>query len=1626
MLFVLLICRLVKSKEQPIQSLRVLLDGRKVDSSNKEDSSLLELSIPSGRYEIYSYLVESCTLDLRGNKTRIMHAEGRNKQSKPKMKDEEKNGIEEGTAKNTMFVLWNSTVSLQNVFLDSGGMGTSVGRLWSSCVLIVGSRMLSNAEMSAFVIVGGGSGVGSSVSVIDSVHESRCCGVLLPVVSSISKWLDGERSDRLEWLDVCRDGWVSEGGFSVCGVGVSVRDVDLVVGSGPLFGVWESDSRCLSLSVRSTCLVWTRLIGSKISNTTSSGCIRDRVGDGVGVGGIVEGIVGCSVLSCTNHLCGTAIVGIGDGGSVLSHNTSFTGCHTPSSPNDDPDQGTRLNEHFTDQTTLSNETTVNHVFTLCTFKDCSSSSSGGAIRASGSLLSIQIERCSFHACSSGDDGGAIYFAPTSSSSFSLSSSSFVGCSSTDYGGCVLLFSCPDLSISECVFLDSKTGFKGGAIFIQTSPFGASTGLSNTIFQNCTQTSTSSSEGGGAVRFYSCSSHKLSFVQFRQCSSASGYGHDILLYNTPFDSDSFSTCDSTSSSTHRVSDRSSSPIADFSHLLPNTTFEATVVSLDSTLTGDDTVTLTLTLDKAVSGTMIVIVSNLEGTRQEVDGKAPKIGRVLVFSFASPSSTVGTCSSTVGESELLQRPLSDYKLLAASISNHDVTVRYLLQATCVLNGSGTEVELSFSGFGIPEGVCTLTLNDSITLEVSFNDDSFGRSVGSVRKGVSGKDGELLEKTEYSLTGIMSNKNPSTLIKMASQVGFIVPTAARLAKVSVSEFLDARKTKVKLSFESVKLEKNKKYILKMKRTDSSEDPISREVWTDGNGDVLDVDEILYPIETSGEGRKEQLEFGVSYGVLSLTASDRTRSVLISDIVITMPDEPARIISLVSRSLNGMKDELTISFVSSSLPVGTGTIKVKRTNSDILVEGVLTRDSATQCTAVISTAWTESTNHLSFGNTYSVESAIIHSVDVVIDSDVSFDVPNPPVITSFSLPSECSSDSFTIEVFGLNLPSLETYTLALSDNHNISITFSESTKGRGTVKAGLPSEVQFGRQYSVSNVTKGDAHVLLNTTTFTTPLGPTLLSISTSLKSPDKKDVILSLSGLRMMTDTHNLTFHEQGQSTPITILVTIDSTTTGSGSEVIYGGTTLKYGTTYEVTSLTSDTLHLALPASLRFETDPEPSRLTSVSLTGLSDERRKADFTVGGRMMTKDETYTITVNETGLSVQKRIEVTMRTKEEGTGSGVLFSQMEGEIELDFGTEYEVVGVCDSSQLPILFEPNLRFETPSEPTRLVSFWISGYDANEKEVQFEMSGRVLETSAIFKVCLSFSNTVKHTVLMEFDLGRGKWEGSAILYPLDACQLEYGTRYTVSSFRRGDNATELFFEANEITICSEPSRLVKIVRVDDEGLNSTTLTLSSRVLTVNEQYEMKVTGTPLTSSSSSTSSLNSVHETTIKFTATSATENTVTLKLYPLEGADVKYGHWYCVDWMKVVDGGSILVETESCVFETQNEPARIISLIPRSLSGTKDELTISFVSSSLPVGTGTIKVKQTESDILVKGVLTRDSATQCTAVISTAWSENTKHLSFGNTYSVESATINSVDVVVDSGLSFDVPNPPVITSSGF
>ncbi|KAK2943806.1 hypothetical protein BLNAU_21284 [Blattamonas nauphoetae] len=1330
-----------------------------------------------------------------------MHMERRTLASKMKLDVEGQNRQEAETGTNTMFIFWNCTASLWNVLLDSSVMGTTVGRLRESCVTIVGSRILSNAEQSPFVIVGGGSAVGSWISVIDSVHESSDCLVLLPLVWEMSSELD------------------ESGSVLVSGSGMEVSNVHLIAGSGPLFGRSEQATR---ETRRDDSRVETRLIGSRIVNTTSEVGVRS------GVEGIGEGLVGCSVSSSTNHLCGTAIGGMDDGGSLLSLNTSFTCCHTPSWTNADPN--IRQNQYLKGRTAISSITSP-HVFTLCTFKQCSAQKNGGAIATETNKIILQIDQCSFHTCSciiSTGWGGAISVCPPDGgqATLSVSSSSFFGCTAP-FGGSLYLFRVHDLSVSECVFLDSKSSFFGGAIAIANTSFGASAGITNTLFQNCRETTTGTSFGGAAFHIHNCPSHKLSYVQFRLCVAAGGRGHDVFLQGSPFTSSSYSTCDSTSSNKHRVSSGSS----DNSSLLKDTEFEATIESLAWTETGDDTVTFILTLDKAVSGTMMVLVSNLEGTRQEVNGMAPKIGRVL-FSFVS--SAVGTCSSSVGESELLQLPLSDYKILAASISNHKATtpsdllaapaIPTIIRASCDLDESGTEVDVTFSGMVIPEGPCTLTLNDSSTLEVTFSDES-GTSVGSVTKGVSGKDGEWSEKTEYVLTGIVSLVSPATSIEIASDVGFRIPAAARLSKVSVSGFVDPRKTSVQLSFESLKLEANKNYILKLKQTESSEDAITRELETDGNGDVLDVTESLYPFMTEAEERRKQLKFGKSYEVLSLTASGRTRSVLISSFVITMPDEPMRITSS-SCSLGGDQQKSAL-VILKGVKLGGGMefnvtvqkmIGLAASGEDIVLSGRLSgSSSSTEHTHSVD-IFGVSNAPLSFDTKYLITKFVAKDYVSAVDAFVTFFVPAEPArITGARSWLNGKKDELIVELSGSALSSSSDLSVVMTGtSHSVSSSGGlfnvSSTKCFVKFAIGLnedESNVVFGGHYDLLSVGSGSSSVIVTPGLVVDVDHPPRIVSIVVPEEVTTSTFDLSVSGSHLPSGkTYTVTL-----TTDHTFEISFNSASAGASTVTIGGSGQVQYDTSYTIQSIIlseseKEDEHI-LFSELTFKTprgptlssiscDFDPSDPDSVKVS-LSTERMPiADFTIVVETIEPDDSpsETVELTITSSAISSGFVVVKVYKQTGT--------------LKYGTNYLVTQMWSGSVVVVL--ANRLFSTPPEPIRITSASCSLGGDQEKSALVSLKGVKLGGGMEFNVTVQ--KMIGLAASGEDIVLSGRLSGSSSstehilsveIFGISNTPLSFDTKYLITKFVVKDSVSTVDADAT-FFVPAEPARIVDVKR----------------------------------------------------------------------------------------------------------------------------------------------------------------------------------------------------------------------------
>ncbi|KAK2941184.1 hypothetical protein BLNAU_23898 [Blattamonas nauphoetae] len=141
--------------------------------------------------------------------------------------------------------------------------------------------------------------------------------------------------------------------------------------------------------------------------------------------------------------------------------------------------------------------------------------------------------------------------------------------------------------------------------------------------------------------------------------------------------------------------------------------------------------------------------------------------------------------------------------------------------------------------------------------------------------------------------------------------------------------------------------------------------------------------PLPPSTDARK--LEWGTEYEVkkvMWLPQGGIEENVpLTGTITFTTPTEPPRITSVLSCSLNGERTQLTVTFQASLLPDGAGTIKIKRSGNAPELECDLTITETTTCSIEFAVGWEENTTHLAFGTTYSVESATVGSVEVVID---------------------------------------------------------------------------------------------------------------------------------------------------------------------------------------------------------------------------------------------------------------------------------------------------------------------------------------------------------------------------------------------------------------------------------------------------------------------------------------------------------------------------------------------------------------------------------------------------------------------------------------------------------------------
>ncbi|KAK2946696.1 hypothetical protein BLNAU_18368 [Blattamonas nauphoetae] len=806
---------------------------------------------------------------------------------------------------------------------------------------------------------------------------------------------------------------------------------------------------------------------------------------------------------------------------------------------------------------------------------------------------------------------------------------------------------------------------------------------------------------------------------------------------------------------------------------------------------------------------------------------------------------------------------------------------------------------------------------------------------------------------------------------------------------------------------------------------------------------------------GTEARLVFGQKYQIVSVNRKDSNADAILIDgrfDTFTIPDEPTRLMEFVIDGYD--ESQKKVNFVMTGRVLDEeATYKVELTASPEVNHTIEMTYKSSGKWEGSATLYPSTEPELVYGTTYTVSSfrkgaetdellrnalAAIKIMDeparLVSTSKVNVGENGTTVtLTSRAL---SASSQYLIKVVGEPTTPSES-----NEEHSTTLKMKPSSATSNTLSVSLypDAELKYGYTYSVEEmkITGALSSILIEKLdcVFSTPIEPTrLVEFNVSGYDIVMKKVDFVMTG-RVLEEGAT---YEIGLSVSSTLKHTIEmkyNTTSDKweGSATLYPSTSaeLVYGETYTVSSFRKAATSTEL---LREELDDitiddEPARLVSTSTVN-GDNATTLTLTSRSLSTVKEYSMKVVGEPTVPSGSNEAHTTtiIFTPSSATSNTLSLSLYSFPGELLYGHTYSVeeMKITGASSSILIEKLDCVFSTPTEPTRLVKFTEGGYDDEKKTIGFVMTGRVLDEEATYKVELSASATENHTIEMKYNTTSDEWEGSAVLYPSSDAELVYGTTYTVSSFRKGTDLTELLRDAQTpIKIMDEPARLVSTSYVVISRKNGIELTLTSRSLSTGSQYSMKVVGTPTTPSES-----NEEHTPTITFSASSTTENKMTLTLYPLQDANLKYGHSYSVDWMnRTNDSSSVLIEKLNCVFSTPEEPPHLNTLetnIQYSEKDTKGTVVLSGVKMTNGPFTVSLSVNGSNAFPASFQATFKSNGENGEATF-TLFPTASSDLKYDTTYSVIGVKDKSLnDVLFNSDLSFTTMKEPArLTSVG-
>ncbi|KAK2956423.1 hypothetical protein BLNAU_8646 [Blattamonas nauphoetae] len=764
--------------------------------------------------------------------------------------------------------------------------------------------------------------------------------------------------------------------------------------------------------------------------------------------------------------------------------------------------------------------------------------------------------------------------------------------------------------------------------------------------------------------------------------------------------------------------------------------------------------------------------------------------------------------------------------------------------------------------------------------------------------------------------------------------------------------------------------------------------------------------------------LTYNTKYKVKSIQsiAESVATSVFVNEgITFTTPTAPGWIDSL-SVTPSGDRKTATINLVGREL-VNAG-YKVTFENKDkaswtLDISGM----TPTSCFFTVSTDDKESSASLVYGASYTIVSISTSSNSLVLPQNLVFQIPHPPRITAIDTTLSSSMTHFDVSVSGTHLPVSGVYTLTFSEHNTpIQITFGSEGGKAENVKAGLPQEYQFNTEYSFDSMVlkDGDSVVFGSGKTMKTPKGPTLSKVVATLDSSNLNRLVLTIESSDIPSGEYSLNLKENEQASAVPLVVSFSAPKRATVELEIYSSQRLKYGATYEISNLTSNSVH-ALIAALPFKIPDPPARIVSCTCELGRDKMTKALVTFSGSSFPPQTPFTLIVKQMNDQDQEVGDDIRLAGSFGGESGAELASHLMEIEvyaptertLSFGTNYKVTKL-DISDVDSIVHDSVVFSVDPEPPRLLK--VSTSHTNDS-ITLTFGGSALD-SGVATIVLTSNASHNPTITLSVSSHSSSESKKFELFPRidDDNQLKYNTKYTVDSMLCGGKEV-IRHSTVEFSTNPAPERLLDLVNgsLSDRLQTTIPLDFTGHGLRPSAEYSVTLTSVHTNGTPSHTRSLTLTATTDTIFETFSAV-------LYPSKPDRLMYGTEYEVT---AFERDSTVLMSSSTTFKTPSEPVRLEGA-DAVLSTTRVEAIVSLSGVKLTPGTWTIELIDASTSATSNHQIKLNS--DLTFILPVTSSSSTGSLQYEHNYTIKTMSGNG-PVVVNDDVFFIVPKPPRIST---